>query len=723
LGSSKKLDLEEEIDLESDMDMGNMDDLNDDELSLDEGLSGSQVLQSTSKRVRMIFSVMASPNRIDILRILNSKGPLTYSELKSLAGFKSKKESGKFAYHLRKLLRQSLVALNKSERRYTITNLGKLVLSLARQIEERSIIESGKMYVRTSHDSIEEFNSQKIIQSLVREGSLPLELAQKITEEVENRIYKYQTAYLTGSLIRELVNSVLLEHGHEEYRHKLARVGLPIFEVQEMVSNAENIENGVEGLLFKTGRIVFAEHLLTSTLPKDIADAHLSGDLHITNPGLWSILPDTIFINVKALIEDGIDLKGKYLNVCRIPPVKTLNNLSSALSMIIALISKEASQEVVLDDLIPSLSKYSKDLPELERKLVDSFTTSSTTMGYDKMSTMISFRIPLGIDQKIVKTVLSAYKTYTKLTPIPKIGLVIDYDKGKMTDVSQTISEIITLGGKVMFTKHNTSQKGVTHPKNSTSTLLHLGSLSINLPRLAFESNKDETYFRARLALLMKPALDSMAKRNKNISNLIRLGVNPILAANTLYMQRSTVSLVINLVGLQNAVYGILGFKNNNEGQQILHKVIETAVDIATKKSKDLGINIIVSMTESDGSERFIALDAEKYGKNSVQQITDTETYSEGIVLDIDKISSLTGKSAEITECNKISKTLNGGLLLQIAIPKGTKVDEIKKVIEKGASITSSFKPVMQVPICGNCGFKDEKLEDKCPTCKSTYII
>jgi len=723
LGSSKKLDLEEEIDLESDMNMDDVDDLDDNELSLDEGLSGSQVLQSTSKRVRMIFSVMASPNRIDILRILNSKGPLTYSELKSLAGFKSKKESGKFAYHLRKLLRQSLVALNKSERRYTITNLGKLVLSLARQIEERSIIESGKMYVRTSHDSIEEFNSQKIIQSLVREGSLPLELAQKITEEVENRIYKYQTAYLTGSLIRELVNSVLLEHGHEEYRHKLARVGLPIFEVQEMVSNAENIENGVEGLLFKTGRIVFAEHLLTSTLPKDIADAHLSGDLHITNPGLWSILPDTIFINVKALIEDGIDLKGKYLNVCRIPPVKTLNNLSSALSMIIALISKEASQEVVLDDLIPSLSKYSKDLPELERKLVDSFTTSSTTMGYDKMPTMISFRIPLGIDQKIVKTVLSAYKTYTKLTPIPKIGLVIDYDKGKITDVSQTISEIITLGGKVMFTKHNTSQKGVTHPKNSTSTLLHLGSLSINLPRLAFESNKDETYFRARLALLMKPALDSMAKRNKNISNLIRLGVNPILAANTLCMQRSTVSLVINLVGLQNAIYGILGFKNNNEGQHILHKVIETAVDIAAKKSKELGINIIVSMTESDGSERFIALDAEKYGKNSVQQITDTETYSEGIVLDIDKMSSLTGKSAEITECNKISKTLNGGLLLQIAIPKGTKVDEIKKVIEKGASITSSFKPVMQVPICGNCGFKDEKLGDKCPTCKSTYII
>ena len=722
LGSGKKLDIEEEIDVGSDMDIDDVDEL-DDDLSLDEEPSGNQVLQSTSKRVRMIFSVMASPNRIDILRILNSKGPLTYSELKSLAGFKSKKESGKFAYHLRKLLRQSLVALNKSERRYTITNLGKLVLSLARQIEERSNIEGGKMNVRTSHDSIEEFNPQKIIQSLVREGSLPLELAQKITEEVENRIYKYQTAYLTGSLIRELVNSVLLEHGHEEYRHKLARVGLPIFEVQEMISNAENMDNGVEGLLFKTGKIVFTEHLLTSTLPKDVADAHLSGDLHITNLGSWSILPDTIFINVKTLIEDGIDLKGKYLGVCRIPSVKTLDNLSSALSMIIALISKETSQEVVMDDLIPLLSKYSKDLPELERKIVDSFTTSSTTIGYNKTPTVISFRIPLGTEQKIVKTLLSAYKIYLKLTPIPKIGLVIDYEKGRITDVSQILSEIITLGGNVIFSKQATSQKGIIYPKNTTSTILHLGSLSINLPRLAFESNKDETYFRARLALLIKPALDSMALRKKTISNLIRLGVNPILATNTQYMQRSTVSLVINLVGLQNAVYGILGFKNNNEGQAILHKVIETAVDIATKKSKDLGADIIITMTESDGSERFTILDAEKYGKNPVQQIIDAETYSQGIVFSIDKFSSLTGKNAEITECNKIGKILNGGLLVQITMPKGTKVDEIKKVIEKGVEITSSFKPIMQVSICGNCGLKDEKLVDKCPICKSTYII
>jgi Oxygen-sensitive ribonucleoside-triphosphate reductase len=487
---------------------------------------------------------------------------------------------------LRKLLRQSLVALNKSERRYTITNLGKLVLSLARQIEERSIIESGKMYVRTSSESIEEFNSHKIIQSLVREGSLPLELAQKITEEVENRIYKYQTTYLTGALIREMVNSVLLEHGHEEYRNKLARLGMPVYDVQEMISNLDDVDNGAEGLLFNAGQRVFAENLLTNVLPKDVADSHLSGDLHISNPGIWSMIPDTIFVNIKELIEDGVDLGGKYLDVSRMSTSKQLDEITSSLSVVIALLSKEASQEIVLDGLVPLFAKHSKSIAELEQKLTDAFATSSTTSKYNKNSTTISIRLQLGTDTKIINAIINAYKNYTKITPIPKIGLIIDTDKGKITDVSQAAAEILSLGGKVMFAKGQTSSHGITNGSTKTSGPLSiiLQSISINLPRLAFESNKDETYFRARLALLMKPALVSMALRKKSISDLTRRGLNPILAKNTQYMQRSSVSLVVNLVGLKEAVFNILGFQNNKEGRDILYKVIETAVDVSAKK-------------------------------------------------------------------------------------------------------------------------------------------
>lgn len=683
------------------------------------------ILQSASKRVRMIFSVMASPNRIDILRILNSKGPLTYSELKSLAGFKSKKESGKFAYHLRKLLRQSLVALNKSERRYTITNLGKLVLSLARQIEERSIIESGKMYVRTSHESIEEFNSHKIIQSLVREGSLPLELAQKITEEVENRIYKFQTSYLTSSLIREMVNSVLLEQGHEDYRHRLARFGLPAYDIHEMLTNVDGIHNGVEGLLFKTGQTVFGEYLVLNTLPKDVADSHLSGDIHITNAGLWSLLPDAIFVNIKELIEDGIDLRGKFLGVTRTPAADSLDTLAASVSLAASLLVKEASQEVIMDGLVVLLQKYSKNISEIEEKLANSFAKISAVSKYGKDETLASFRIPLATEPKIVGAILAAYKNYVKSTPVPTVGIIVDYEKAKISDFSGILAETISLGGRVMFSKGLASNKGLSKGdgKNSSSTSINLQSLSINMPRLAFESNKDETYFRARLALLMKPALAAMSLRKKEISDHTRRGLNPILANNTQYMQKGSVTLVVNLIGLKEAVYGILGYENNKAGQEILAKVVATAIEVAAKKGKEMGDNVTISITESDAASRFSSLDGEKYGKMSIHPHVEGESYSEGVIVDASEMEEMTHKSEKIAESNHLSKMLNGGLLVQLKIPDTMDSSGIKKAIEKAGELLGSFRPVKRVPICGNCGLKEEKTAEKCPVCKSPYMF
>ena len=437
------------------------------------------------------------------------------------------------------------------------------------------------------------------------------------------------------------------------------------------------------------------------------------------------MLPDTIFVNVKELIEDGIDLGGKFLDVTRIPSSKNLDDLTSTLIMIISLISKEASQEVVIDGLPQLLSKHSKNISELEKKLTESFAVASTASKYNKATTLVSFRLPLGSDVKIINTILSAYKAYARITPIPKIGLIIDYDKGKVASVSQMLAEIITIGGKVMFSKDSVSSKGITNvtTKGSNSLSIKLQSISINLPRLAFESNKDETYFRARLALLMKPAISSMALRKKDISDLTRRGLNPILARLTQYMQRGSISFVVNLIGLPEAVFNILGYQENKEGKEILHKVIETAVDVATKKGKELGDDVRICMTESDGSSRFATLDGEKYGKNSVLKTLESDFYTQGVIIKASEISEFSTKSEKIVENNKVAKLLNGGLLVQLQIDKGSKVEEIKAAIEKASELSSSFKPIKEVSICGECGFKDEKLSDKCPKCKSPYII
>ena len=93
------------------------------------------------------------------------------------------------------------------------------------------------------------------------------------------------------------------------------------------------------------------------------------------------------------------------------------------------------------------------------------------------------------------------------------------------------------------------------------------------------------------------------------------------------------------------------------------------------------------------------------------------------MVISASELDTLNAKSEKIVESNKTAKILNGGLLVQVHFERDSKVEDIKKAVEKAGELVVSFRPSKDVPICGNCGFKDEKLFEKCPSCKSPYII
>jgi ribonucleoside-triphosphate reductase (formate) len=695
------------------------------------------ILESASKRVRMIFSVMASPNRIDILRILNSKGPLTYSELKSLAGFKSKKESGKFAYHLRKLLRQSLVALNKAERRYTITNLGKLVLSLARQIEERSIIESGKMYVRTSGHSIEEFNSHKIIQSLVREANMPLEQAHKITEEVENKVYKFQTAYLTSSLIRETVNSVLIEHGHEEYRNKLARLGLPSADIFEMLNNTDNARNGIDSIMTKAAQSILSEHLIINTLPKDIADLHLAGEINISNSGIWGLVPDTLFLNIAHIAEGGINLKGKFLNVSSLSSINNIDELTTALPLLISLLSRESSTEIVLDGIIPLLSRMAdsaRAVNLLTRALMES--SAAPTYSFNSLLGLPTTTLNLDIDDqpnpKLINAILDSYYNYINFTTVPRIGLSLRFgSKDSLTSYSAKLASIIRTGGLVSLIRSGSRSMNGIHKlinsRSSSGAIATLQSLSINLPRLAYQSNKDETYFRARLALMIKPALSAMSIRKKALIDLVRKGMLPTLASSTQLMQLGTSNIVINLTGAKESVHDILGHDMNDGGMEILQKVLKTAVDVATDQGRQMSEDSVgIAMIYDDSARRFARLDSDKYGKISLMSSQEGNlAYSQGLTINgRELVSQDEDKSRTIIDkCNSVDKLLNGGLAVNLDLNDLSSDIEMKNAIE-AASNLQSFRPIIRHRVCTNCGKRSNKdASERCEYCTSPYLL
>ena len=692
------------------------------------------ILESASRRVRMIFSVMASPNRIDILRILNSKGPLTYSELKSLAGFKSKKESGKFAYHLRKLLRQSLVALNKGERRYTITNLGKLVLSLARQIEERSIIESGKMYVRTSRHSIEEFNSLKIIQSLVREGNMPLEQANKITEEVENKIYKFQTAYLTSSLIRETVNSVLIEHGYEEYRNKMARLGIPASDIADLLNDADRAKNGIDSVLLKASHSVFSEYLVINTLTKDIADMHLGGEINISNSGTWGLIPDTIFVNASDLADTGLNLNNKFLNVSRLSMLNNENDFATFLPIIISLLSREASTEIVLDGVIQLLLKYAQEPSKIESQFARALLGSSAAPSYS-LSGLPTTTLSLpayDLDSKLIGALLNGYRRYAESTPIPRIGISLNYNRNgiKPEDHAEYIATTLLAGGIISVSQNGSrGSNGVRKiiDTKDFGTIMGLQSLSINLPRLAYQSNKDETYFRARLALMIKPALVAMSIRKKSITDLIRKRMIPTLSSNALFMQTMPTNILINLTGLKESIYDIMGYTNENNGAEIFQKVLKTAADVVAEQGKRLGEDHVgIAMIFDDSAGRFVELDSDRYGKTPLlsNQQNGKPAYSQGLTLNGKNLLSSEETAVNIiNECKSLDKLLNGGLSVTLDLSDfGCSTIEITNAI-KAVSDLNFFRPSLRLLVCSTCGKKAKTpFTEACEFCKSPYL-
>jgi ribonucleoside-triphosphate reductase (formate) len=646
---------------------------------------------------------------------LNAKGPLTYSELKALAGFKSKKESGKFAYHLRKLLRQLLVALNKTERRYTITNLGKLVLSLARQIEERSIIESGKMYVRTNRQTIEEFNSHKIIQSLVREANLPLEQAQKITEEVENKIYRSQTTYLTSSLIRETVNSILIEHGHEEYRNKLARLGLPSSDLAHMLSQDEPARNGIERVMTRAAGAIFSEYLLFNMLPKDIADMHLAGEINISNTPVWGLLPDTVFIDLLEL-EEGLDLKGKFLNMTRIPPIKSSDDAVTSLPALVSLLSREASTEVVIEGYVSALINNLHGSEDIASRFARALLASSGAPSYSAGLPITTIAVPTdGLADHQLNALLDGYRRYLDNTPMPRLGLALI---GRMKDSLDHITAAVRSGGIISIGNDKLrANNGIKKADVKATAAMSFHLLSINLPRLAYESNRDETYFRAKLALMIKPSLAAMSLRKKIIVDYIKKGMLPAFASASQLMQMSTASIAVNLTGTRESVYNILGESSG----EVLQKVLKTAAEVTNGQGKQLGEEGAgIAMVSDDSGTRFAALDSEKYGKISLLQSQNTTSYSQGMTLHGGDI--LNGSGASIQECLAIDKLLNGGFAASLDLTN-LSPDEMKNAIDAAVQDLSFLRLTVGFAVCTTCGQRSKGGVGICEFCKSPHKV
>src|SRR6185503_7182352 len=284
--------------------------------------------------------------------------------------------------------------------------------------------------------------------------------------------------------------------------------------------------------------------------------------------------------------------------------------------------------EIVLEGIIPALLKNAKDPEELASRFARALVASSAAPSFTLELPAATIAVATdGIDSKYLNALLDGYRKYVDATSVPRIGRALtNSGKSAIRESLDHVAAAVRGGGMISINNgqlraNNGIRKSESAGKGSAAATVALHALSINLPRLAYESNKDETYFRAKLALMIKPSLAAMSMRKKTIVDNIKRGLTPAITSGSQSMQRGGSNIVINLIGTKESVYNILGHEGPS-GAEIMQKVLKTSADVVAMQGRQLGEDSSagISMIADGSGLRFASLDSEKYGKVSLLQ-------------------------------------------------------------------------------------------------------
>ncbi|UCH03474.1 MAG: anaerobic ribonucleoside-triphosphate reductase [Candidatus Thorarchaeota archaeon] len=167
------------------------------------------------------------------------------------------------------------------------------VHSTAVTLEELKLRETKLPKVRTTSSTLEPFDVERIINSLVREALLSQANAQLVALRVMDRIAASGIKFLSGPLIREMCNSVLAELGFEKERILYTRVGVPMYDLNQLIhnpghhTNNANLMRNPETIAKLVHDQVMEQHTYL-TIPTHLADAHMRGDIYIKDREYFS---------------------------------------------------------------------------------------------------------------------------------------------------------------------------------------------------------------------------------------------------------------------------------------------------------------------------------------------------------------------------------------------------------------------------------------------------
>jgi len=215
-------------------------------------------------------------------------------ELRSMGGEVSSRKIGKMVMErLKKLDEVAYIRFASVYKRF------KDLESFKREIDKIKVIGEDRakdtteiqlMVSSTSQGTISKWDRSRIVEALVRETRLKKSEAEEIAKAVENKVVASGLKSISVSLLRELVNNELFERGYKTKLEKQEIIGMSVFNLEQVIfskgnENANIISNNPEAVNLAIAEDSLKKYALKRVFSKDVADAHLSGMVHIHDLG------------------------------------------------------------------------------------------------------------------------------------------------------------------------------------------------------------------------------------------------------------------------------------------------------------------------------------------------------------------------------------------------------------------------------------------------------
>jgi len=642
--------------------------------------------------------------------------------------------------------------------------------------------------VRTSDEAIDQWDRHKIVDAMVREALVDRDTAEAISLEVQEMILTSGISMVTSPLIRELVDAKLIERGLEQARKMHTRLGVPLYDVEQMIMHPNkenaNVPHGPEATNLTLAESIKKEYAILNVFSSDVGDAHMYGAIHLHDLGFIDRpycsgqsleylkkfglnLPNSLAMAKPAkhaevllahMVKFAAALQSNFagaigwdaVNLFFAPYLEGLSDraVEQLAQMLIFEFSQQAvargGQAIFTDiNLYWEVPKHFEDVPAIGPGGV---YTGKTYAEYEKEAQRFVWKLfevfnegdgagrpfffpkPLvHITEKFFKTPgHEAFLNHICDVASDKGNTYFVFDRGDTAKISECC--------RLSFKLEKSDLEDAKEPWKMRYSALQ--NVTLNLPRLAYEAQGDDTRLFAKIGELLEVTVKAHQQKRDFIRRLLSdKASGPLTLLNmsldgTPYLRMHRCTYLVGMVGLNELIQYHTGEEMHEsvEAMRFGLKVIAHMNLIANQYSSKYAMRFVLEQTPAESTAyRFAKLDLKHFPEETATVVKGSQDsgevyYTNSTLFDV---GAPMNPIERVTLEGRFHPLIEAGALTHVWLGESkpsaeSLADFVIKTFKHSKNDQIAFSP--EFTSCKLCNKLSRGLYEECPWCGSLEV-